>query len=87
MIDYCMRDVDVTQRVHESLMAELEWFSRECQDLEHEVQWAISEQERNGWLLDQRKAYSLVAEYRRRTTVYLPAYCGGALLRKNRQEA
>ena len=64
MIDYCMRDVDVTQRVHESLMVELEGFSRECQDLEHEVQWAISEQERNGWLLDQRKAYSLVAEYK-----------------------
>jgi DNA polymerase I-like protein with 3'-5' exonuclease and polymerase domains len=64
MIDYCTRDVDVTQRVHESLMVELEGFSRECQDLEHEVQWAISEQERNGWLLDQRKAYSLVAEYK-----------------------
>ena len=64
MIDYCMRDTEVTQAVHEALMEELAGFSQESQDLEHEVQWAISQQERNGWLLDQRKALSLVAEYK-----------------------
>ena len=59
MITYCMQDVEVTQAVHEKLLKELEGFSQESQDLEHQVAWCTVEQERNGWLVDQRKCYDL----------------------------
>lgn len=63
MVRYCERDTEVTQAVHEALLDELDGFSQESIDLEHSVQWIISEQERNGWLLDERKAYLLCARY------------------------
>ena len=64
MIDYCMRDAEVTQAVHEALQKELEGFSEESIKLEHEVQWVIQQQERNGWLLDQRLAFSLCGTFK-----------------------
>ena len=64
MIDYCMRDTEVTQAVHEALQKELEGFSEESIKLEHEVQWVIQQQERNGWLLDQRLAFSLCGTFK-----------------------
>ena len=64
MIDYCIRDTEVTQAVHEALQAELEGFSEESIKLEHEVQWVIQQQERNGWLLDQRLAFSLCGTFK-----------------------
>ena len=41
---------------------ELLGFSQESIDLEHKVQFIIQEQVRNGWLLDEEKAYMLLAE-------------------------
>ena len=64
MIDYCIRDTELTQAVHEALQAELEGFSEESIKLEHEVQWVIQQQERNGWLLDQRLAFSLCGTFK-----------------------
>ena len=64
MIDYCMRDAEVTQAVHEALQKEMEGFSEESIKLEHEVQWVIQQQERNGWLLDQRLAFSLCGAFK-----------------------
>jgi DNA polymerase-1 len=64
MIDYCMRDTELTQAVHEALLVELEGFSEESIKLEHEVQWVIQQQERNGWLLDQRLAFSLCGTFK-----------------------
>ena len=55
MIDYCIRDTEVTEVVYKRLQVELQDFSQDSIDLEHQVQWIIQEQERNGWLLDQRK--------------------------------
>ena len=66
MIDYCIQDVAVTQAVHEALLEELEGFSDECQKLEHDVQWIIQGQQRNGWLLDQRLAHTLLATFKER---------------------
>ena len=66
MIDYCIRDVELTEAVYKRLMVELGGFSQESIDLEHEVQWVIQEQERNGWLLDQRLCHVLCAKFKER---------------------
>lgn len=66
MIDYCIRDVDVTEAVHNKLLKEMAGFSQQSIDLEHEVQWIIQGQQRNGWLLDQRLAHSLMATFKER---------------------
>mgnify|MGYP003132957107 FL=1 len=66
MIDYCIRDVELTEAVYNRLRTELDGFSQESIDLEHEVQWIIQEQERNGWLLDQRLCHVLCAKFKER---------------------
>lgn len=66
MIDYCIRDTEVTQAVHNALLEELKEFSTECQQLEHEVQWIIQDQQRNGWQLDQRLCSELMATFKER---------------------
>ena len=64
MIDYCIQDVAVTQAVHEKLVKDMEEFSEESIKLEHDVQFVIQQQERNGWLLDQRLANDLCASFK-----------------------
>jgi DNA polymerase I-like protein with 3'-5' exonuclease and polymerase domains len=66
MIDYCIRDTEVTEVVYKRLQVELQDFSQDSIDLEHQVQWIIQEQERNGWLLDQRLCHSLCARFKER---------------------
>ena len=66
MIDYCIRDVELTEAVYNRLRVELEGFSQASIDLEHKVQWIIQEQERNGWLLDQRLCHTLCARFKER---------------------
>ena len=66
MIDYCIRDVELTEAVYNRLRVELDGFSQDSVDLEHEVQWIIQEQERNGWLLDQRLCHILCAKFKER---------------------
>ena len=66
MIDYCIRDTEVTQTVHNALLEELIDFSKVCQQLEHEVQWVIQDQQRNGWQLDQRLCSELMATFKER---------------------
>jgi len=62
MVVYCQQDVRVTERVYKVLMQELSQFGTDSVDLEHDVQYSISKQIQNGWLLDERKATDLVAE-------------------------
>jgi DNA polymerase I-like protein with 3'-5' exonuclease and polymerase domains len=69
MIDYCIRDTEVTEAVYNRLQTELQGFSSNCIDLEHEVQWIIQEQVRNGWLLDQRLCHMLCAKFKERMYV------------------
>ena len=66
MIDYCIRDTEVTEAVYKRLTVELDGFAQESLDLEHEVQWIIQEQVRNGWLLDERKCHMLCAMFKER---------------------
>jgi len=61
MIDYCIRDVELTERLYITLQPELKQISRECIDLEYRVRHLVSAQERNGFALDMQKAMCLVA--------------------------
>jgi DNA polymerase I-like protein with 3'-5' exonuclease and polymerase domains len=64
MIDYCMRDVEVTEAVHQQLVTHMADFSEESIELEHKVQFAVQQQERNGWVLDQDLAMELCATFK-----------------------
>ena len=54
MIEYCIADVNLTERVHQWLALQLrkEGFSQQSIDLEHRVGWIVTEQEQNGFKLD-----------------------------------
>ncbi len=69
MIDYCIRDTELTEAVYKRLQVELVDFSQDSVDLEHQVQWVIQDQERNGWLLDQRLCHILCAKFKERMNV------------------
>ena len=62
MLEYCTTDTEVNLFTYRKLMTESEGFSRESIQLEMDVHKIISEQTRNGWLLDEKKAFMLLAE-------------------------
>ncbi len=62
MVDYCKQDVNVNVLVYKRLLLELANFGAESISLEHQVQSIISKQIKTGWLLDQEKAFVLLAE-------------------------
>ena len=66
MIDYCVRDVEVTEAVHQKLMQDMTCFSPNCIELEHKVQASVQQQEINGWTLDQPLARDLCATFKER---------------------
>jgi DNA polymerase I-like protein with 3'-5' exonuclease and polymerase domains len=61
---YCVRDVEVTAKLYVRLNSDVaeKQFSQESIDLEHKVASIISEQERNGFKLDQPYAQVLLAD-------------------------
>lgn len=59
MEEYCIRDVEVTERVYKQVIKELDGFDQQSIDLEHKVQWIISKQERHGFRFDISKATKL----------------------------
>jgi DNA polymerase I-like protein with 3'-5' exonuclease and polymerase domains len=64
MEDYCIQDTLVTEKLFYRLVAslQLEEFSLQSQELEHEVQAVITKQEKAGFKLDELNAISLLAE-------------------------
>jgi len=66
MIEYCERDTEVTEAVHKQLVKDMVGFDQRSIDLEHKVQYAVQQQERNGWLLDQELAHDLLATFKER---------------------
>ena len=54
MVEYCIADVELTERVHQWLALQIrkEGFSQQSVELEHNVGWIVTEQERNGFKLD-----------------------------------
>jgi len=66
MLEYCKRDVDVLERLHNHLVHEMGDGWDVSLELEHEVALHIVRQERNGFKLDVPKASKLLAELRTR---------------------
>jgi len=66
MIDYCIRDAELTEAVYNKLQVELSGFSQDSVDLEHKVHKLMEQQETNGWLLDQRLCHELTAKFKER---------------------
>jgi len=62
MLEYCVQDVSVNVKTYGRLLVESKGFSEESIQLEMDVHKIISEQVRNGWLLDEGKAFMLLAE-------------------------
>jgi len=62
MVDYCIQDTLVTQKLYEHLTKEMSNdYSKESIKLEHEVAFIIAEQERNGFRFDEAKALQLLS--------------------------
>ena len=70
MVEYCKRDVDVTQRLHNALMSQMQMFgfTKHCVDLEHSVAWICKDQEDNGFEFDKDGAVKLYEELTTRMT-------------------
>ena len=68
MIEYCVQDVEVLHKVYSYLKYELKRqdFSTKSQELEHEVQAIIAQQERNGFKFNEQSAMQLLAEFKTR---------------------
>lgn len=64
MIEYCKRDVDVTKRLHDALMGQMQMFgfTKHCVDLEHSVAFICKDQEDNGFEFDKQGAIELYEE-------------------------
>jgi DNA polymerase-1 len=62
MLEYCVQDTLVTQKLYEHLTKEMENdYSKESIKLEHEVAIIIAEQERNGFKLNEAAALQLLS--------------------------
>ena len=68
MIEYCVQDVEVLHKVYSYLKYELKRqdFSIKSQELEHEVQAIIAQQQRNGFKFNEQSAMQLLAEFKTR---------------------
>ena len=62
MLEYCKQDVDVLEKVYSALREETRGFDSQSIQLEHQVSKIIHKQINNGWLLDQRLCFTLLAE-------------------------
>ena len=66
MLEYCIRDVELNVEVFKYLQKEGKGFSVKSVVLEHDVSQILERQTRHGFLLDQKKAYMLLASLRER---------------------
>tara|TARA_R110002167_G_scaffold95269_1_gene253816 strand:- start:7009 stop:8724 length:1716 start_codon:yes stop_codon:yes gene_type:complete len=66
MLEYCIRDVLVTERVYKQLYAEGLNFSRESVEIEYRIAQIIDKQKRHGFYVDKYKAVGLFLETKNR---------------------
>lgn len=66
MYEYCIQDTAVTSKLYKQLVSDFEQqkFNWRSYYLEHKVQEIISQQEKNGFKLDERKAIGLLTEFK-----------------------
>ena len=62
MVEYCRQDVRVNELVYQRLLRVLAGFGDQSIVLENQVQGIINQQIKSGWLVDQEKAFILLAE-------------------------
>jgi len=62
MLKYCVRDVEVTERVYQQMMKQS--LNPQAVELEHRVAGIIKQQEINGWVFNERDAVNLLASLR-----------------------
>ena len=60
MLDYCDRDTEVTQRLLEKCLAKN--YSQQAIDLEHGIQWVMSQMQRNGFCFNEQGAAELLVK-------------------------
>ena len=68
MLEYCQQDVRVLKDLFFRLGVQLEDFTEQSVELEHQVALIIKEQEDTGVLFDERKAHLLLAELKDKVT-------------------
>ena len=61
-VEYCIRDVSLTEKVYNHLLQEGREFSDKSIRLEHNIAYIISQQTKYGFFLDKNKAEDLYAE-------------------------
>ena len=61
MLKYCIRDVEITERVYNLLVPEMRRFSPRSIRLEHQVRAIVDKQERNGFALNVPASMQLMA--------------------------
>ena len=62
MLEYCIQDVRLNEKVYKSLVEEGRSFSKESIVLEQQVANVIKDQERNGFYFDSKQAMTLLAD-------------------------
>jgi DNA polymerase I-like protein with 3'-5' exonuclease and polymerase domains len=64
MIEYCKRDVDVTEKLYNKLVEQMQIlkFSKHCVDLEHSTAFICKDQEDNGFQFKKQDAVALYSE-------------------------
>ena len=62
MVEYCKRDTDVTEKVYYLLKDQAAQFTDQSIALEHRVAEIITQQQKNGWVINEREAHLLHAK-------------------------
>ena len=62
MVQYCIRDVQLTEKLYNILLIEGREFSRQSLELEYRIAKIIDTQKNHGFFVDKRKAVDLFAE-------------------------
>ena len=60
MLEYCMRDVEITTKLWNTL--DLDGFSRDAIELEYDTKKHTTQQEKNGWFFDEDKAMRVLQD-------------------------
>jgi len=63
MLEYCVNDVELNVKVYNALKFESKGFTAQSVRLEHGVAKIINEQRENGFVIDQRLATTLIAQF------------------------
>ena len=64
MLEYCIRDVELNEKIYYALREESKGFSKDSLELEHSVAKILKDQEKHGFLFDVREAEILMGKLR-----------------------